>query len=74
MNNFRRDFVGLIATCGFCAVCILMLRGGVIDSSLKDVALVLMGQLAAKFGTVVDYHYGASAKDPPPDKGPPPHG
>jgi hypothetical protein len=61
MNNWRRDLVGLVAVGGFTAVCIIVLKGGVIDASLKDVGLVLMGQLAGKFGTVVDYHYGSSA-------------
>ena len=28
---------------------------------MKDVGLVLIGQLSMKFGTVVDYFYGSSA-------------
>ncbi|MBX9943472.1 MAG: hypothetical protein K2Y40_05280 [Reyranella sp.] len=59
--SWRRDFVGLIAVGGFITVCVLILRGGVIDITMKEVGLVLIGQLSAKFGTVVDYHYGSSA-------------
>lgn len=59
--NWRRDFVGLIAVGGFVAVCVLLLVGGVIDITMKELALIVIGQLSMKFGTVVDYHYGASA-------------
>ena len=60
MRHLRRDLVGLIAVGGFVVVTVLLFEGRVIDVSVKDVALVLVGQLAAKFGTVVDYHYGSS--------------
>lgn len=59
--NWRRDLVGLIAVGGFVVVCMMVLRGVAIEPSMKDVALVLVGQLSGKFGTVVDYHYGSSA-------------
>ena len=59
--NWRRDLVGLLAVGGFVAVCVIVLRGGVIDVTMKELALVLIGQLSMKFGTVVDYHYGSSA-------------
>jgi hypothetical protein len=59
--NWRRDLVGLLAVGGFVSVCVIVLRGGVIDISMKEVGLVLIGQLSMKFGTIVDYHYGSSA-------------
>lgn len=59
--NWRRDLVGVIAVGGFVAVCIIVLRGGMIELSMKDVGLIVIGQLSMKFGTVVDYHYGSSA-------------
>jgi hypothetical protein len=59
--NWRRDLVGLFAVGGFVAVCIIVLRGGVIDQSMKELGLVLIGQLSMKFGTVVDYFFGSSA-------------
>lgn len=59
--NWRRDFVGFLAVGGFVVVCIIVLRGGVIDVSMKEVGLVLIGQLSMKFGTVVDYFFGSSA-------------
>ena len=61
MSNWRRDFVGLIAVGGFVAVGVLLLMGGVIDVTMKELALIVIGQLSMKFGTVVDYHYGSSA-------------
>jgi hypothetical protein len=61
MKSWRADLLGLIVIVSFAAVCVLMFRGGAIDVSVKDVALVLVGQLGAKFGTVVDYHFGSSA-------------
>lgn len=61
MMNWRRDLVGLLAVGGFVSVCVIVLRGGVIDISMKEVGLVLIGQLSMKFGTIVDYHYGSSA-------------
>lgn len=65
---WRRDIVGFLAVAGFCAVCILVLNGGAIESSMKDVGLVLLGQLSMKFGTVVDYFYGSSAGSAAKDK------
>ena len=59
--NWRRDIVGLLAVGGFVAVCIIVLKGGVIDVSMKELGLVLIGQLSMKFGTVVDYFFGSSA-------------
>lgn len=59
--NWRRDFGGLIAVGGFITICVLIPRGGVIDITMREVGLVLIGQLSAKCGTVVDYHYGSSA-------------
>ncbi len=61
MNNWRRDVVGIVTVGGFIAVCVIVLKGGVIEISMKDVGLILVGMLASKFGTVVDYHYGSSA-------------
>lgn len=61
MRNWRRDGVGLLVTAGFVTVCYLVLHGVGIDPSMKDVALILIGQLSGKFGTVVGYHYGSSA-------------
>jgi hypothetical protein len=61
MKDWRRDLVGLIAVGGFVAVCVLVLKGGTIADSMKEVGLVIIGQLSMKFGTVVDYHYGSSA-------------
>lgn len=46
---------------GFVAVCVIVLRGGVIDATMKELGLVLVGQLSMKFGTVVDYFFGSSA-------------
>lgn len=60
-SSWRRDLVGTIAVGGFVTVCVIVLSGsGVMDVSMKDVGLILVGQLAAKFSTVVDYHYGSS--------------
>ena len=60
-QNWRRDLVGVIAGGGFAFVCIIVLRGGEIVPSMKDVGLVLLGQLSMKFGTVIDYYYGSSS-------------
>lgn len=60
-RDWRRDLVGLFVVGGFTSVCVLILRGGVIDGSMKEVALVLLGQLAGAATTVVNYHYGSSA-------------
>ncbi len=59
--NWRRDLIGIVAVGGFTAACVIILRGGVIDGSMKEVALVLLGQLAGAATTVVNYHYGSSA-------------
>lgn len=59
--NWRRDLIGLLAVGGFVAICILLLVGGVIDPTMEKLALIVIGQLSMKFGTVVDYHYGSSA-------------
>lgn len=61
MTNWRRDLIGVMAVGGFTAVCIIILRGGVIDGTMKEVALVLLGQLAGAATTIVNYHYGSSA-------------
>lgn len=42
-------------------VCIIILNGGIISESMREVGLVLIGQLSMKFGTIVDYFYGSSA-------------
>lgn len=59
--NWRRDLVGLTAVAGFVSVCLLLLLGYSIDVSMRDVAMVMLGMLASKYGTVVDFHYGSSA-------------
>lgn len=59
-NNWRADLIGFIAVGGFAAVCIIILNGGIISESMKEVGLVLIGQLSMKFGTIVDYYYGSS--------------
>lgn len=59
--DWRRDLIGIVAVGGFTAACVIILRGGVIDGSMKEVALVLLGQLAGAATTVVNYHYGSSA-------------
>jgi hypothetical protein len=59
--NWRRDLIGIVGVGGFTAACVIILRGGVIDGSMKEVALVLLGQLAGAATTVVNYHYGSSA-------------
>lgn len=61
MKNWRADVLGMVVVLAFAVVCVLLFRGGVIDLSVKDVALILIGQLGAKFGTIVDYHFGSSA-------------
>jgi len=61
MMGWRRDLIGLIAVGGFVSVGVLLLLGTVIDVTMKEVGLVVIGQLSMKFGTVVDYHYGSSA-------------
>lgn len=60
-QNWRRDLVGLVSVGGFAFVCIIVLRGGEIVPSMKDVGLILLGQLSMKFGTVIDYYYGSSS-------------
>ena len=40
---------------------LLILRPVAIDASLKEVLLILVGVLASKFGSVVDYYMGSSA-------------
>ena len=59
--SWRRDVIGVVAVGGFTAVCVIILRGGVIDATMKEVALVLLGQLAGAATTVVNYHFGSSA-------------
>ena len=59
-GGWRADLIGFISVGGFATVCILILMGGVIVDSMKDVGLILLGQLLMKFGTVVDYFYGLS--------------
>lgn len=61
MKNWRADVLAFVVVLAFAVVCVLLFRGGVIDLSVKDVALILIGQLGAKFGTIVDYHFGSSA-------------
>ena len=59
--NWRRDLIGLLAVGGFVTICVLLLMGGLIDPTMEKLALIVIGQLSMKFGTVVDYHYGSSA-------------
>lgn len=59
--NWRRDVIGVLSVAGFVAICVLLLVGGVIDPTMEKLALIVIGQLSMKFGTVVDYHYGSSA-------------
>lgn len=61
MTSWRRDLVGFTAVGGFVAVCILVLHGGMIEPSMKELGLIIVGQLSMKFGTVIDYHYGSSS-------------
>lgn len=42
------DLIGFISVAGFASVCILILMGGVIVDSMKDVGLILLGQLSMR--------------------------
>lgn len=55
-----RGIVGPVVVVGFIAACALTFSK-VIHADMKDVALTLLGVLAGKFGTVVDYYFGSSA-------------
>lgn len=59
-GGWRADLIGFIAVGGFVVICTLILTGGTIVDSMKDVGLILLGQLSMKFETVVDYFYGSS--------------
>ena len=59
-GGWRADLIGFVAVGGFVTICTLILLGGSIVDSMKEVGLVLLGQLSMKFGTVVDYFYGSS--------------
>ena len=59
-GGWRADLIGFISVGGFVVICTLILTGGAIVDSMKDVGLILLGQLSMKFGTVVDYFYGSS--------------
>jgi hypothetical protein len=57
--------IASVVVAGFVTVNILVFYK-VIDPGMKDIALLLFGYLAAKFGTVVDYYMGASNTYSPP--------
>lgn len=59
-TDWRRDLIGTIAVGGFVAICVLVLMGNTIADSMEKVALIIIGQLSMKFGTVVDFFYGSS--------------
>lgn len=59
MKPFAQNITGGIVVLGFMGTLLFVLAHYNVD--LKDVALVLVGNLSAKFGTVVDYQYGSSA-------------
>jgi hypothetical protein len=58
-SQWETRIVATIVVLGFTTVCILVFYK-VIDVGMKDIALLLFGYLAAKFGTVVDYYMGSS--------------
>lgn len=59
--NWRRDLIAIVVVCGFITAVVIVLRGGVVDPSMKEVALVLLGNLSGAALTIVNYHYGSSA-------------
>ncbi len=59
MKSLDQRVIGTVVVLGFMGTLLFVLAH--YDVSLKEVALVLVGVLAGKFGTVVDYQYGSSA-------------
>jgi hypothetical protein len=47
-GGWRADLIGLIAVGGFVVICTLILTGGAIVDSMKDVGLILIGQLSMR--------------------------
>jgi hypothetical protein len=47
-EGWMADLIGFISVAGFASVCILILMGGVIVDSMKDVGLILLGQLSMR--------------------------
>jgi hypothetical protein len=59
MKPFVQNATGAVVVLGFMGTLLFVLAHYNVE--LKEVALVLVGVLAGKFGTVVDYQYGSSA-------------
>ena len=53
--------VGLSVIVAFFAACYAVWFHPLADGGARDVALILVGNLAAAFVAVVQYHYGSSA-------------
>lgn len=60
MRHLPRAFVGLLVIVGFFGALWFVLHS-TRDTPMKDALLILVGTLGAKFGTVVDWHYGSSS-------------
>ena len=60
MSRWTPGFLGVAVTLGFFGTLAYML-GRPIPEVGRDVLLVLVGALAAKFSDIVSYHFGSSA-------------
>jgi hypothetical protein len=47
-GEWRAGLIGFISVGGFATVCILILTGGIIVDSMKDVGMTLLGQLSMR--------------------------
>jgi len=47
-GGWRADLIGFISVGGFVVICTLILTGGTIVDSMKDVGLILLGQLSMR--------------------------
>lgn len=57
-EGLEQRLIGTVVVLGFMGTLLFVLAHYNVE--LKEVALVLVGVLAGKFGTVVDYRYGSS--------------
>lgn len=60
-TDWRRDLVGFVVVGGFVTVCVLLLRGGTVESDVHDIAVGLLGTLGAALMIIVGYYYGSSS-------------
>ena len=59
-SKVLQAILGVVVACGFMGITYLVLTR-VIPTENKDIALILLGQLAGAFITVVGFAFGSSA-------------